>query len=378
MLKCTSLAPSNVRPRVVVAVLLLVILTISGAASAGGVARSQSTEACISALPESLKVGQLLLPIVSNPSAAVTYVGQGLITGVVAIGTVNRPRAKTYQSLLTQPSPIPILLASDEEGGTVQRYRALLGEIPSAQQLGATFSEDEVTALFSDYGKRLRKWGVTVALAPVADVSGGPGIGSRSFSDDPSTARLYARAVATGYLSAGVVPVYKHFPGHGRATADTHKALALTPSLRELRRVDLVPYEDLNALSGVSVMVGHLAVPGLTKGAPATVSPEVINGLLRRDLGFSGVVMSDAFGMGAIAGYLPIDSAATRFVLAGGDVLILPSLESVTTIHASLLQAIRRKTISSARLNESVRRVMSLKKLDPCGIPAPLPARPRN
>jgi len=174
------------------------------------------------------------------------------------------------------------------------------------------------------------------------------------------------------------VPVYKHFPGHGRATADTHKALALTPSLRELRRVDLVPYEDLNALSGVSVMVGHLAVPGLTKGAPATVSPEVINGLLRRDLGFSGVVMSDAFGMGAIAGYLPIDSAATRFVLAGGDVLILPSLESVTTIHASLLQAIRRKTISSARLNESVRRVMSLKKLDPCGIPAPLPARPRN
>lgn len=142
--------------------------------------------------------------------------------------------------------------------------------------------------------------------------------------------------------------------------------------------MDIVPYESLEELDGVAVMIGHLAVPGLSGGAPATVSSAVIDGLLRRELGYSGVVISDAFGMGAIAGYLPIETATTQFILAGGDVVLLPTLASTSTIHANLMRALKKGTISQARLNESVRRVLKMKKIDPCAIPAPGTAAGRD
>lgn len=376
--KCTLRSINGRKSWALVFVSVLMTASASGAAIAVRSDSARTAESCIAALSDSVKVGQLLLPIVSDPASAAAYAGQGLITGVVAIGKVDKVRARGYRSLLAKPSPVPLLLASDEEGGTVQRYRALLGEIPSARRLAASSTTSEVEALFAAYGKKLRSWGVSVVLAPVADVSGGPGIGTRSFSDDPQVVSAFARAAAEGYLSAGIVPVYKHFPGHGRASADTHKELASTPSLKELRKVDLVPYESLEDLEGAAVMIGHLAVPGISGGAPATVSSGVISGLLRRDLGYTGVVISDAFGMGAIAGYMPIEAATIRFILAGGDVLLLPTLASTSTIHASLLQALRKGTISSARLNESVHRVLIMKNIDPCAIPAPSTAAGRD
>jgi beta-N-acetylhexosaminidase len=357
---------------------MLAVASASSNAKVAGLYPARTSESCIAALSDPVKVGQLLLPIVSDPASAAAYAGQGLITGVVAIGKVDKVRARGYKSLLRKPSPVPLLLASDEEGGTVQRYRALLGEIPSARRLAASRTTEEAKILFAAYGKKLRSWGVSVVLAPVADVSGGPGIGTRSFSGDPQVVSAFARAAAEGYLSAGIVPVYKHFPGHGRASADTHKELASTPSLKELRKVDLVPYENLEDLEGAAVMIGHLAVPGISGGAPATVSSGVISGLLRRDLGYTGVVISDAFGMGAIAGYMPIETATVRFILAGGDILLLPTLASTSMIHASLLQALRKGTISSARLNGSVHRVLIMKGIDPCAIPAPSPVAGRD
>lgn len=370
-MKCTSRAARCRKSWVWTFASVLTIASASGNANAERPASARTSESCIAALSDPVKVGQLLLPIVSEPASAAAYAGQGLITGVVAIGKIDKVRARGYKSLLAKPSPVPLLLASDEEGGSVQRYRTLLGEIPSARRLANSRTTSEVETLFTEYGQRLRSWGVSVVLAPVADVSGGPGIGTRSFSDDPQVVSAFARAAAKGYLSAGIVPVYKHFPGHGRASADTHKVLASTPSLKELRKVDFVPYESLEDLDGVAVMIGHLAVPGISGGAPATVSREVINGLLRRDLGYTGVVISDAFGMGAISKYLPLESAATQFILAGGDVLLLPTLASASTIHASLLQALKKGTISAARLNESVRRVLIMKRIDPCAIPVP-------
>jgi len=308
---------------------------------------------------------------VPDPKLATAYAAQGLVTGVVAIGAVSKTQAAAYQTLLAQPSPVPLLLASDEEGGTVQRYRVLLGTLPSARRFALTRTVDETRAAFEDYGKKLKKLGVSVALAPVADVGGGPGIGSRSFSGDADVAGAYAQAVAKGYLAAGVTPVYKHFPGHGRASADTHKSLALTPPLRDLRKSDLKPFSTLRDSKGVAVMVGHLSVPGLTKGAPATVSREAIDGLLRNEIGFDGVVFSDAFGMGAIANYLPMEAATVRFIQAGGNVIILPTLGGVAGVHSNLVLAVKKKEISAARLNDSVRRVLAMKGVEPCSIAQP-------
>jgi len=370
MKKCTSLVP--LARRGTLALLILSTLSNPGtkANSAPDPANLRSQE-CIAKLSNSFKVGQLLLPIVPDPKLATAYAAQGLVTGVVAIGAVSKTQAAAYQTLLAQPSPVPLLLASDEEGGTVQRYRVLLGTLPSARRFALTRTVDETRAAFEDYGKKLKKLGVSVALAPVADVGGGPGIGSRSFSGDADVAGAYAQAVAKGYLAAGVTPVYKHFPGHGRASADTHKSLALTPPLRDLRKSDLKPFSTLRDSKGVAVMVGHLSVPGLTKGAPATVSREAIDGLLRNEIGFDGVVFSDAFGMGAIANYLPMEAATVRFIQAGGNVIILPTLGGVAGVHSNLVLAVKKKEISAARLNDSVRRVLAMKGVEPCSIAQP-------
>jgi len=367
MKKCTSLVPLA-RHGIL---LLLILSTISNSETKANSAPKPGnlkSQECIAKLSDSLKVGQLLLPIVPDPKSATAYVAQGLVTGVVVIGAVSKTQAASYQTLLTQPSPVPLLIASDEEGGTVQRYRLLLGSLPSARRLALTQTVDEARSTFEVYGRRLKKLGVSVALAPVADVGDGPGIGSRSFSGDAEIAGAYAQAVANGYLAAGVTPVYKHFPGHGRASADTHKSLALTPSLKELRKSDLKPFTALRNSKGIAVMVGHLSVPGLTKGVPATVSREAIDGLLRNEIGFDGVVFSDAFGMGAIVNYLPIETATVRFIQAGGDVIIVPTLTDVARVHANLVLALKRKEISATRLNDSVRRVLAMKGIEPCSI----------
>jgi len=372
-MQCTSRATRGVWLVIATLLATLSLLWSSSSQATSEPSRADAATSCIAKLSDPLKVGQLLLPIVATPNSAAAYAAQGLLTGVVAIGVVNKSRATEYQKLLKRDSPIPLILASDEEGGTVQRYRTLLGALPSAKSLSKTKTVAEVEALFADYGKQLKSWGVTLALAPVADVAGGPGIGSRSFSDNANRVVALSRAVAEGYLSSGVTPVYKHFPGHGRASVDTHKALAVTPTLEELRKSDLKPFASLRELAGVAVMVGHLSVPGLTDGAPATVSRSAINGLLRNGLGFDGVVISDALGMGAIASYTTLETAAVRFVQAGGDILILPTLASTSLVHARLLTAMKKKEISATRLNESVRRVMVMKGVDPCKVALPKP-----
>lgn len=369
-MQCTSRATWGARLVTAVLAVTSTLLWSSSSQVTGQPSRTDPTTTCIAKLSDQLKVGQLLLPIVATPNSAAAYATQGLLTGVAAIGVVDKSRATEYQKLLKLDSPIPLLLASDEEGGTVQRYRTLLGALPSARRLSKTKTAAEIEALFADYGEQLKNWGVTLALAPVADVAGGPGIGSRSFSDDADRVTAFSRAVAEGYLSSGVTPVYKHFPGHGRASVDTHKALALTPTLEEMRKSDLKPFVSLRELAGVAVMVGHLSVPGLTDGAPATVSRSAIDGLLRKELGFNGVVISDALGMGAIASYTTLETAAVRFVQAGGDILILPTLASTSQVHARLLSAMKKKEISAARLNESVRRVLEMKGVDPCSVVA--------
>lgn len=367
MKKCTSLV-HLVRNGILLLLILSPLSIVEAKANSAPTPANLKSQKCIAKLSDSLKVGQLLLPIVPDPKTARAYAAQGLVTGVVVIGAVNKTQAASYQMLLAQPSPVPLLVASDEEGGTVQRYRLLLGSLPSARRLALTQTVDETRSTFEVYGKRLKKLGVSVALAPVADVGDGPGIGYRSFSRDAEVVGTYAQAVANGYLAAGVTPVYKHFPGHGRASADTHKSLALTPSLKELRKSDLKPFVALRDSNGIAVMVGHLSVPGLTKGAPATVSREAIDGLLRNEIGFDGVVFSDAFGMGAIVNYLPIQAATVRFIQAGGDVIILPTLADVARVHANLVLAVKKKEISDERLDDSVRRVLTMKGVEPCSI----------
>ena len=207
--------------------------------------------------------------------------------GVVLFGTPPSDLRTRLARLRTAGTVVP-LVSSDEEGGQVQRLRTLLGRLPSAEEMGRTRTPAQVRALAASYGAGMRRLGVDVDLAPVADLSvRGKYMEQtdRAFSASPQLAGDYATAFATGLRSAGVAPVVKHWPGHGSAD-NTHDRAATTPPLSTLEKRDLVAFGTVIKAGGVAgVMVGHLQVPGLTEpGTPATLSPAAYR-YLRRSTG---------------------------------------------------------------------------------------------
>lgn len=185
--------------------------------------------------------------------------------------------------------PLPLAVSVDEEGGRVSRLRSLIGGTgPSARELAQTRTVQQVRDLARDRGRQMRKLGITIDFAPVVDVTDAPDdtvIGDRSFGSDPATVTAYAGAYAQGLRDAGVLPVLKHFPGHGRGSGDSHNGGVTTPPLDDLVGDDLVPYRTLVTQAPVGVMVGHLQVPGLTGSEPASLSKAAVN-LLRTGTGY--------------------------------------------------------------------------------------------
>jgi beta-N-acetylhexosaminidase len=259
---------------------------------------------------------------------------------------------------------VPFLVASDEEGGRVQRLASLLGVVPAAADLAARTPE-EIADIFRTYGSKLASVGVDVAFAPVVDVGGGPGIGSRAFSDDPAVVTADAGAVIDGYVAAGITPVIKHFPGHGSASGDTHLGFATTPPIDVLRTRDLLPFAELVDRE-VWVMVGHLLVPGLTEDLPASLSPAAIDGLLRGELGFDGVVVTDALGMGAVAQRWTNPEAALLALLAGADIVMVESPAVVPAVLDHLAAALDDGTLPRGTIDDSLVRVLAAKGVEPC------------
>ncbi len=205
--------------------------------------------------------------------------------GAVFIGgTATRLLTGGRLAALRAKAEVPLLTAVDEEGGRVQRIDLLDGPTPSARQLAATMSPGQVSAVAQRRGEQLRARGVVMDLAPVVDVTGAAAntvIGDRSFSADPATVGTYAGAYADGLRRAGVIPVLKHFPGHGSGSGDSHLGLVRTPPLAALESGDLLPYATLIPRGQPVVMLGHLDVPGLTDGVPASLSPAAYR--LRRE-----------------------------------------------------------------------------------------------
>lgn len=330
------------------------------------VQRSRSARLCVQRMPLRHKLGQLLVPLTmpSDLAAAAVLGARGRIGGVVILGAPSR--AQMAQLETSAAAGLPLMVGSDEEGGRVQRLAAELGPLPSAASQ-AGLGVRQVRRLFRDYGRALVDYGVGVAFAPVVDVGGGPGIGDRAFSDDPAVVTRTARAVIAGYRQGGVTPVIKHFPGHGRASADTHFGFATTPPLEELERTDLVPYRAL--LDAVDVvMVGHLLVPGLTERRPTSLSRRAITGLLRRDMGFDGVVITDALGMGAVARRWSNPEAARLALQAGADLVMIDSVGQVPATLDHLVGAVRSGDLTRRRVDTAVLRSLELRGIDPCSV----------
>ena len=275
------------------------------------------------------------------------------------------------------PDGIKPFIMTDEEGGVVQRMANLVGSIPSARQMGATMTPAQIQQLAVGLAQRMRAAGVTMDLAPVLDVDGGQGPnnlnadGTRSFSANVATASSDGIAFATGLRTGGIVPVVKHFPGLGGATGNTDVTAAATQSWSALQSGGLLPFEAAVAAHVPAVMVANATVPGLTN-QPASVSPAVINGILRGRLGFEGLVITDSLSAVALsAGGYTVPRAAVAALGAGADMILYnadPSTVAAVTSQtvSAIVSAVNAGTLSRAALETAAGRVLAAKGVDLC------------
>jgi beta-N-acetylhexosaminidase len=319
----------------------------------------------VAAMPPRARLAQRLMIGVdgSNPDSAISVIAAEHVGGVFIGGKATALlRGGALGRVQAAGGGLPVAIAVDDEGGRVQRIDTLDGSIPSARIMAATMNLAQVRALAGQRGRELRARGVTIDIAPVADVSDQPSgsvIGDRSFSDDPLRVAQYADAFAAGLRDGGVLPVFKHFPGHGHGTGDSHRGTVSTPPLAALRTDDLLPYRTLLSSGPAAVMVGHLDVPGLTGGQPATLSAPTYQ-LLRGEMGFSGLVLTDDLGaMRAISNQHDLPDAVLDALQAGADMALWTSSARVDEV-LTRLQAAQ----ASGRLpgsDESVARVLAAK-----------------
>ncbi|HKW22954.1 MAG TPA: glycoside hydrolase family 3 protein [Ktedonobacterales bacterium] len=282
--------------------------------------------------------------------------------------------------------PYPLLIATDQENGIVRRTGAATTCFPGNMALGAINSPAATEVVARATGQELRALGITMNLAPDVDISNNPAnpvIGVRSFGSDPElVARLGTNAVM-GYQAAGVVATLKHFPGHGDTDTDSHLALPVVPfDTERLETVELKPFRraiDVGAET-LAVMTAHVAVPAITGSStlPATLAPEVINGLLRTQIGFDGVVITDCLEMRAISSGVGIAEGAVRALQAGADIVLIShryvcQMTGLTAIR----EAVKQGDLSASVVQAAAERVVHLKERLPGwdGLPTPDSAR---
>ncbi len=257
---------------------------------------------------------------------------------------------------------VPLLIGTDQEYGVVNRLGTGIVQLPSGMGLGAAGNPALTQQAWAAAGADLAALGLNVDFAPDADVLGAGGngvIGSRSFGQDPSAVAAQVSAAVQGLQSAGVAATLKHFPGHGHTQTDSHDALPiLTQSLSQLRSGDLPPFQSGIAAGTEMIMSGHLDVQAIDPGVPASFSSKVLIDLLRKQLGFTGVVITDALNMKPAEKYPPAE-AAWRALVAGNDMLLMPP--DLPAAQQGLLAALKSGQLPRARLIEAVTRILTLK-----------------
>jgi beta-N-acetylhexosaminidase len=310
-------------------------------------------------------------PGLSAPRWILTAVGRGL-AGVTLFGqnisTPDRVSALTASLRVAAAGDDPVI-AIDEEGGDVTRVAYSAGSpYPGNAALGVVDDTSLTGAVYQAIGAGLASLGINVNLAPCADVLGSadsPAVGTRSFGADTDLVSRHTAAAVAGLQGAGVVACTKHFPGHGRTGTDTHEAIAtIEGGLEELRRRDLPPFAAAIKAGTIAIMPSHLRLPELTGDLPATVSGAALTGLLRGELGFTGVVVCDALEMRATRDAFGIPGAAVLAVAAGTDLLCLGrdgGEDQYLAVRAALAGAVRDGTLAGARLEEAADRVARLR-----------------
>lgn len=322
-------------------------------------------------MPLEEKVGQMMMvgfAGASPPAHILAWLASGRIGGVYLFArNIKSPaQVKRLVHECRRAAKHPILVGIDQEGGIVARLRESFSESPGAMALGASGDAQLAEDLAFMLGTELAALGINWNFAPVADIAhqaANPSVGTRSVGGDP---RLVSRMVAAqirGFQRAGVAATVKHFPGLGNTLIDTHDALAkVSGPLDYLYQHDILPFRDAMQTDVACVMLTHVMYEALDAELPATLSPRVVNGLLRTELGYRGAVCTDCMEMKAITRGFGAGESAVRAVLAGVDMpLFSHTRPHQEAAYEAVLAAARSGQIPPARIDESVERICRLK-----------------
>ena len=315
------------------------------------------------------RIGQLfMVSIASNQDQASTdhirsLVRDEHIGGVIFLSGSPLKQARLTNSYQSQ-AKIPLLIGLDAEWGLAMRLDSTYA-FPWNMTLGAIRDNDLVEKVGHQIGKHAKRMGVHINFAPVLDVNNNPQnpiIGNRSFGEDPVNVALKGAAFAKGMEAAGVLSNGKHFPGHGDTATDSHKALPTITSNRALLdSIELVPFQHLIDQGLSSVMIAHLELPALEQrpGHPSSLSKDIVTGLLQNEMGFEGLIFTDALNMKAVSQFAPQGEVELQAFLAGNDMLLMP--ENVSKAKAKMMEAYRRGIVSEERLSHSVKKILMAK-----------------
>lgn len=307
--------------------------------------------------------------------------------------------SRTLQNwAMSSPPGIPLFIAADQEGGIVARLTKGVPLMPgpmslAAASLGLTSvrpdegpastcpgkspaGEELVRRAYYSSGIQLRAAGINVNLAPVLDVNDNPEnpvIGVRSFGQDSKLVSRYGVEAVSGIMSAGVMPVGKHFPGHGNTSVDSHLDLPVLPHpMERLNNIELKPFRAAIGAGIPAIMTAHIVFQAIDPELPATLSEKVLRGLLRRDLGFRGIIITDCMEMAAIAKDPGTVRGAVMALKAGADIVVICHTKKLQrAAYEAVLYAVRSGELPESRLDEAVERILTVKRK--LGLPNPLP-----
>ncbi len=345
---------------------------------------ARDVAAVLSAMSLEEKVGQLFTVYFEGPAISDdlrSMIADYHIGGVIYYGVSGNVENPTQVAGLSRdiqaeaaktPRGVGLFVSVDQEGGPVARLRRGVTLFPSNMAVAATGKPKNARIAAEITSRELAALGINVNFAPVADVNVNPGnpiIGIRSYGQDPARVAAFVAAAVRGYAANGMLCTPKHFPGHGDTAVDSHLGLpVVTHDAETFARVDLPPFKAAIAAGARAVMTAHVELPAVDpSNAPSTLSRPVLIGLLRQKMRFDGLIVTDSLGMGALAGTVGTVEAAPRALAAGADVLLFGADKGHTPdqqrqAYARVLAAVRSGEVPPARLDESIGRILTVKK----------------
>jgi len=291
------------------------------------------------------------------------------IGGILLLGgnITSEEQLLTFTRAIQETNQKPYAFVGiDEEGGRVSRVPDQRLRLPTSQRMAQGANMAKMEDVGRTLGHVSRYYGFNMDFAPVLDVNSNPNnpiIGDRALSAEPKTVATFGTALMHGMQETGTIPVVKHFPGHGNTSVDSHVGLPkVTASKEELKRTELLPFQEAIQEGAEMIMVAHILYPAYDDQNPSSLSKPILTDLLRQKLGFNGVIITDDLVMGAITQQYGLAEAARQSLVNGADMAMFSEAGAYAKVHAEVMQAVKDETLTTEMLDAKVMRILKLKQ----------------